>query len=145
LLAAGSLSFGLALSFTFGIILLVYLLTQIAYTLWLKHQVLIDVSIVATGFILRIAAGVAVLEPVQPVQRFSPWLYVLAGFSRFFWRWASGAHELVLLGAGASNHRAILREYNIELLDRLIASSPPARSSPTASIRSLPKGCQKIT
>jgi 4-hydroxybenzoate polyprenyltransferase len=120
LLAAGSLSFGLALSFTFGIILLVYLLTQIAYTLWLKHQVLIDVSIVATGFILRIAAGVAVLEPVQPVQRFSPWLYVFGGFLALFLALGKRRHELVLLGAGASNHRAILREYNIELLDRLI-------------------------
>jgi 4-hydroxybenzoate polyprenyltransferase len=120
LLAAGSLSFGLALSFTFGIILLVYLLTQIAYTLWLKHQVLIDVSIVATGFILRIAAGVAVLEPVQPVQRFSPWLYVFGGFLALFLALGKRRHELVLLGAVAGNHRAILREYNIELLDRLI-------------------------
>src|SRR5690606_42051756 len=62
------------------LILLLYLLTQIAYTFWLKRLVLIDVFIVATGFILRIAAGVAVLEPVQQVQRFSPWLYVFGGF-----------------------------------------------------------------
>jgi 4-hydroxybenzoate polyprenyltransferase len=120
LLAAASLLAGLALSLTFGIILLVYLLTQIAYTLWLKHQVLIDVSIVATGFILRIAAGVAILEPVQRVERFSPWLYVFGGFLALFLALGKRRHELVLLGAEAGNHRAILREYNIDLIDRLI-------------------------
>ncbi len=120
LFAAGSLAAGLALSFTFGIILLVYLLTQIAYTLWLKHQVLIDVSIVATGFILRIAAGVAILEPVQRVERFSPWLYVFGGFLALFLALGKRRHELVLLGADAGSHRAILREYNLDLIDRLI-------------------------
>jgi 4-hydroxybenzoate polyprenyltransferase len=118
--AAGSLIAGLWLSLPFGIILLAYLLTQIAYTLWLKHQVLIDVSIVATGFILRIAAGVAVLEPIQRVQRFSPWLYVFGGFLALFLALGKRRHELVLLGEDAGNHRAILREYNLELLDRLI-------------------------
>jgi 4-hydroxybenzoate polyprenyltransferase len=120
LLAAGSLIAGLALSLPFGIILLAYLLTQIAYTLWLKHQVLIDVSIVATGFILRIAAGVAILEPVQRVERFSPWLYVFGGFLALFLALGKRRHELVLLGAEAGNHRAILREYNLDLIDRLI-------------------------
>lgn len=120
LFATVSLIAGLLLSLTFGIILLAYLLTQIAYTLWLKHQVLIDVSVVATGFILRIAAGVAVLEPVQPVQRFSPWLYVFGGFLALFLALGKRRHELVLLGAEAGNHRAILREYNLELIDLLI-------------------------
>jgi 4-hydroxybenzoate polyprenyltransferase len=120
LLATASLLAGLALSLTFGIILLVYLLTQIAYTLWLKRQVLSDVSIVATGFILRIAAGVAILEPVQRVERFSPWLYVFGGFLALFLALGKRRHELVLLGAEAGNHRAILREYNIDLIDRLI-------------------------
>lgn len=120
ILAAGSLIAGLLLSFPFGVILLAYLLTQIAYTLWLKHEVLIDVSVVATGFILRIAAGVAVLEPVQKVQRFSPWLYVFGGFLALFLALGKRRHEMVLLGADAGNHRAILREYNLELLDKLI-------------------------
>lgn len=120
LLAAGSLVAGLFLSPTFGLILLIYLMTQIAYTFWLKQVVLIDVFIVATGFILRIAAGVAVLEPVQQVQRFSPWLYVFGGFLALFMALGKRRHELVLLGAEAGSHRAILREYNLDLLDKLI-------------------------
>ncbi len=120
LLAAGSLVAGLLLSPTFGLILLLYLLTQIAYTFWLKRLVLIDVFIVATGFILRIGAGVAVLKPVQPVERFSPWLYVFGGFLALFLALGKRRHELVLLGAQAGSHRAILREYNLELIDKLI-------------------------
>ncbi len=116
-LAAGSLAAGLALSTLFGLILLAYLLTQIAYTLWLKHVVLVDVSIIATGFILRIAAGVAV---ITPVQRFSPWLYIFGGFLALFMALGKRRHELALLGEEAGNHRAILQEYNLELLDRLI-------------------------
>lgn len=120
LLAAGSLVAGLLLSPTFGLILLIYLVTQIAYTFWLKRQVLVDVFVVAAGFVLRIGAGVAVLEPVQPVQRFSPWLYVFGGFLALFLALGKRRHELVLLGPEAGNHRAILREYNLDLIDKLI-------------------------
>lgn len=118
LLAAGSLVAGFLLAPVFGWILLAYLLLQIAYTFWLKHVVLVDVFIVATGFILRIAAGVAVLEHVQQV--FSPWLYVSGGLLALFLALGKRRHELVLLGADAGNHRAILEEYSLELIDRLI-------------------------
>ena len=115
--ASGSLVAGFVLSPVFGWILLAYLLVQIAYTFWLKHMVLIDVSVVASGFILRIAAGVAVLTDVE---RFSPWLYIFGGFLALFLALGKRRHELVLLGADAGNHRAILNEYSLELIDRLI-------------------------
>lgn len=115
--ATGSLAAGFLLAPAFGWILLAYLLIQIAYTFWLKQLVLIDVSAVAAGFILRIAAGVAVLDSVQ---RFSPWLYIFGGFLALFLALGKRRHELVLLGAEAGNHRAILNEYSLELIDRLI-------------------------
>lgn len=111
---------GLAASFwlspVFGLIVLGYFLLQVAYTWQLKHMVLLDVSAVATGFILRVAAGVAIIE----VERFSPWLYVCTGFLALFLALGKRRHELVLLGEGAGNHRAILQEYNLDLIDRLI-------------------------
>src|SRR5690606_10457165 len=107
LLALGSFVAAYLLSPIFGIILLAYLFTQIAYTLWLKHVVIIDVFIIATGFILRIASGVAVIDPVQ---RFSPWLYIFGGFLALFMALGKRRHELVFLGDGAGNHRAILQE-----------------------------------
>lgn len=116
LFAAGSLAVGFWLAPTFGWILLLYLAMQIAYTFRLKHVVLVDVSIVATGFILRIAAGVAVID----VQRFSPWLYVFGGFLALFMALGKRRQELVLLGQNAGSHRAILDEYSLELIDRLL-------------------------
>lgn len=115
MLAAVSLIAGYFLSVKFAVILLLYLLSQVAYTFKLKHVVLIDVLTIAAGFILRIAAGVAVIE----VERFSPWLYVFGGFLALFMALGKRRAELILLGGNASNHRAILDDYNLELIDRL--------------------------
>ena len=95
-LAVGSLVAGYLLSPALALILLIYLLLQVAYTFWLKNVVLVDVLVVASGFILRIAAGVAVIE----VERFSPWLYVFSGFLALFLVLGKRRHELVLLGDG---------------------------------------------
>jgi 4-hydroxybenzoate polyprenyltransferase len=116
LMAIGSLAAGFLLNPVFGLVLLTYLVTQVAYTYWLKHVVLLDVFIIALGFVLRIGAGVAVIE----VERFSPWLYIFGGFLALFLALGKRRHELVLLGEGAGSHRAILEEYSLDLIDRLI-------------------------
>lgn len=115
-LAVGSLIAGYFLSPPFNLILASYLAIQIAYTFWLKHVVLLDVSLVAAGFVLRIAAGVTIIQ----VQRFSPWLYVFGGFLALFMVLGKRRHELVLLGQNAGNHRAILEEYTLDLIDRML-------------------------
>ena len=114
-LAVVSLVAGYFLSVELAVILLLYLLSQIAYTFRLKHVVLIDVLTIAAGFVLRIAAGVAVID----VERFSPWLYIFGGFLALFMALGKRRHELVLLGGEAANHRAILDDYNLDLIDRL--------------------------
>jgi 4-hydroxybenzoate polyprenyltransferase len=111
-----SLVGGYLLSPMLALILLIYLALQIAYTWWLKNVVLVDVLVVASGFILRIGAGVAVIE----VERFSPWLYVFSGFLALFLVLGKRRHELVLLGKEGANHRSILSEYNIDLIDRML-------------------------
>jgi 4-hydroxybenzoate polyprenyltransferase len=115
LLAAISLVAGYFLSFELAVILLLYLISQIAYTFKIKHIVLLDVLTIALGFILRIAAGVAVID----VERFSPWLYVFGGFLALFMALGKRRAELTLLGGEASNHRAILDDYSLDLIDRL--------------------------
>lgn len=116
ILAGGSLAAGFWLSAGLGWVLLSYLLIQISYSFWLKRVVLVDVLVVASGFVLRIAAGVAVIQ----VQRFSPWLYVFGGFLALFMVLGKRRHELVLLGENAGDHRPILKEYNLDLVDRLL-------------------------
>lgn len=116
MLALSSLFAGFYLSTGFGYILLFYLVSQIAYSFWLKREVLLDISVVATGFVLRIAAGVTVIE----VERFSPWLYVFGAFLALFMVLGKRRQELTLLGQDAGNHRSILEEYSLDLIDRLI-------------------------
>lgn len=115
LFAGISLVAGYFLSPKLAVILLLYLLSQIAYTFKLKHIVLLDVLTIAAGFILRIAAGVAVID----VERFSPWLYVFGGFLALFMALGKRRAEITLLGGEAGSHRAILDDYNLDLIDRL--------------------------
>lgn len=115
----GVLSMGLSflLDVQFGIIAALYLLSMILYSFVLKNLVIIDIMTIAAGFVLRVAAGVAVI----PVTRFSPWLYVCTTLLALFMAASKRRHELVLLANEANNHRKILNEYNIDFLDDIIA------------------------
>ncbi len=104
------------LSPNFLIISIVYLLVNVAYTLWLKHVPLIDVLIIALGFVLRVGAGVTIIQ----VQRFSPWLYVVTTLLALYIGFGKRRAELTLLNEGAQSHRRVLDGYNLPLLDQLI-------------------------
>lgn len=116
-LVIGTLVAGFFLSVSFGVVLLAYFLVQVVYSLYLKNIVLLDVITVSAGFILRVAAGVAVIN----VERFSPWLYVCTGFLALFIALGKRRQELILLGSNAGSHRSILDEYSLDLIDRLNA------------------------
>ena len=117
--AVGILAVCLPLSFWlapwFGAIVLTYFLVNVAYSFALKHVVIIDVMVVATGFVLRVAAGVVVAE----AERFSPWLYVCMIFLALFLAIGKRRHELTLLAEGANSHRKILDEYSVTYLDEM--------------------------
>lgn len=92
-----------------------YLILMILYGLRLKHVVLLDVFIIAAGFALRILAG-AVSVPVI----ISPWLYVVTIMLSLMLAFGKRRNELVLMEGQASNHRQILKEYSLPLLDQMI-------------------------
>lgn len=92
-----------------------YLLLMILYSLRLKHIVLIDVFVIAAGFVLRILAG-AVVIPVS----ISPWLYLVGIFLSLFLALNKRRYELVFLQEEADQHRQILKEYNLPMLDQMI-------------------------
>ncbi len=115
-LAVVSLIAGYFVTPVLAVILALYLGIQMLYTFRLKHVVLLDVMAIAAGFVLRIAAGVAVID----VERFSPWLYVFGGFLALFMALGKRRHEIVLLGETAGDHRAILEDYTVELIDILL-------------------------
>jgi 4-hydroxybenzoate polyprenyltransferase len=112
-----SLPAGFLVHGVLGSILAGYLLIQIAYSYWLKNVVIIDVMIVASGFLLRVAAGVPLVE----AERFSPWLYICMTLLALLIGFGKRRHELVLLEDNASGHRQSLQEYNLSLLDHVIS------------------------
>jgi 4-hydroxybenzoate polyprenyltransferase len=99
----------------FGLVILTYLLLNLAYSFLLKNVVIIDVMVVAAGFLLRVAAGVIVAE----AERFSPWLYVSMTFLALFLAIGKRRHELILLADGGGGHRKILNDYTVPFLDEM--------------------------
>ncbi len=93
-----------------------YLLLQVAYTFALKEMVILDVMSIATGFVIRAAAGGVVIG--VPV---SPWLIICTFLLALFLGFAKRRHELVLLEGRAEEHRAALRDYSPYFLDQMIA------------------------
>jgi 4-hydroxybenzoate polyprenyltransferase len=102
-------------SLLFALTVASYLLLMVLYSVRLKHVVLLDVFVIASGFVLRILAG-AVVIPVE----ISPWLYLVTILLSLFLALNKRRHELVLLQGEASNHRQILKEYSLPLLDQMI-------------------------
>lgn len=98
------------------LVLLGYLALHIAYSFWLKNIVLIDVFTIAAGFILRVVAGIVVID----VTHFSPWLYICAGLLALFLAVGKRRQELILLADEASNHRMTYKDYNMPLLDDML-------------------------
>lgn len=107
---------GFALNTTFGVILLSYMVLNLFYSFWLKHIPIIDVMVLATGFVLRVALGVALIT----VQRFSPWLYMCTTLLALFIGFGKRRAEMVLLADNANSHRRVLDGYTIPLLDQIL-------------------------
>lgn len=104
------------LSNAFGWIALIYILMMLGYTIIFKHVVILDVIIIAIGFVLRAIAGAVVIE-----LSISSWLLVCTIFLALFLALSKRRHELILLGDDATGHRKILGEYSPYLLDQMIA------------------------
>ena len=121
------------LSKPFAIITTIYFLMMLAYSKWLKHIPLIDVLIIAAGFVLRVAAGVSLIV----IERFSPWLYVVTTLFALYIGFGKRRAELTMLAnnptiptpkedfntsqSGRNNQtRRVLDGYTIPFLDQLI-------------------------
>jgi 4-hydroxybenzoate polyprenyltransferase len=116
LLVVFSLIFAYTLSFGFFVICSVYLGLNLLYSKWIKHIPLLDVMAVASGFVLRVAAGVTLIK----VERFSPWMYVVTTLFALFIGFGKRRAELKLLAKDANHHRKVFDGYTIEFLDQLI-------------------------
>src|SRR5256714_9932844 len=108
------------LTASLGIASIVFLATffalQAAYTVALKHVVLLDVMTIGGLFVVRAAAGAAAVE-----VRISPWLLLCTALLALFLALAKRRGELVLVGARETPGRLVLEGYSLELVDQLVS------------------------
>lgn len=111
------IGFGIAYTINMGLccILMMYLLINILYSSWLKHIVLIDVMIIALGFVLRGIAGVIVINSGT-----TTWFILCIFMLSLFLAIAKRRAEMKLFIASTENTRKVLKEYSIKLLDQLL-------------------------
>jgi 4-hydroxybenzoate polyprenyltransferase len=100
----------------FALITLIYLVLNLTYSSWLKHIALIDIIVLASFYVIRVAAGVTLID----VVRFSPWLYIFTTFLALLIGTGKRRAELSTLAEGANAHRRVLDGYTLEFLDHLI-------------------------
>ncbi|HHH82782.1 MAG TPA: decaprenyl-phosphate phosphoribosyltransferase [Chloroflexi bacterium] len=108
---------GFSLATSFGVILLGYMVLNLFYSLFLKHYAIIDVLTLASFFVLRVGAGVALIT----VQRFSPWMYVCVTLLALFMGLGKRRAEMILLAENANAHRRVLEGYTVSFVDQLLA------------------------
>lgn len=111
-----ALAGSLALTWKLTAVLAAYLALHIAYSFYFKNIVLLDVFAIAGGFVLRVVAGIVVID----VTSFSPWLYVCAGLLALFLAIGKRRQELIMLADNAEDVRATYKDYNMPLLDDML-------------------------
>jgi 4-hydroxybenzoate polyprenyltransferase len=115
--AAGALLLGAAAGGTSSVAwdVLAYVVLNLAYSLKLKHVVLVDAFCIAGGFLLRVYAG-----GLAAGAHISHWLMLCTLFLSLFLALCKRRAETDLLGEGRGEHRAILLEYNTGFLDQMV-------------------------
>jgi 4-hydroxybenzoate polyprenyltransferase len=115
-LLAGGLVASDLLSRRFLVTALVYVVLLVAYSAWLKHVIIVDVIVVACGFVLRAIAGAVVID-----VEMSGWLLICTIQLALFLALGKRRYEYLALEKDAARHRPILAEYSPALLDQMIA------------------------
>ncbi|MDC3416696.1 decaprenyl-phosphate phosphoribosyltransferase [Aquibacillus salsiterrae] len=113
LLALGS---SFVLNKLYFTVLLIYFVMNLLYSFWLKHVVIIDIMIIAAGFVLRAIGGAVIIN-----VPFTPWFLLCAMLLSLFLAIGKRRHELslVLEKESSGSHRKVLNDYTITLLDQM--------------------------
>ena len=111
-----ALAASVTISWTFAAVAATYAVLLSLYSVVLKHLVIVDVLVVACGFVLRAVAGAVAID-----VEISGWLLICTILVALFLALGKRRHEYLTLGGAAPTHRPILAEYSAELLDQMIA------------------------
>ena len=110
-----SLGAGWRLNPSLGTVLGIYWVLNLAYSIRLKHVVILDVFVIAAGYVLRVIGGAVVIGVAL-----SSWLLICTMLLALFIGLCKRRHEVVLLDEGAHGHRQVLAEYPVPFLDMMI-------------------------
>lgn len=119
----GLLVLGIAVAFLanwrLALVVATYAVFTTSYSLWLKHVAVIDLGMVAAGFVLRLIAGAVAVD-----VKISVWFIVVGSFGSLFMIAGKRHAEHMELGIDRGGHRATLEEYSVEYLGyvRAVAS-----------------------
>jgi len=114
-LGAVALAAAFAINTGFGLVSASYVALLTAYSVWLKHIVILDVLTLAGGFVLRAAGGAVAID-----VSFSHWLLLLMLLGALFLALSKRRAEIVTLAGDAAAHRPSLAEYSPYYLDQMI-------------------------
>jgi 4-hydroxybenzoate polyprenyltransferase len=112
MLAAMSLSFWLSIELF--VIICIYIVMNILYSKWLKHIAILDINIIAIGFVLRLLAGTAVTG-IQP----SIWILLITYLLALFLGIAKRRTD-VILAQGGMEVRKNIEGYNLGFIDTVL-------------------------
>lgn len=114
-LTVGSVWAGWLLQHAFGMVLVVYAVLNAAYSLGLKRAVLVDILVIASGFLLRAVGGAVVID-----VEISSWFILCTFTLTLLLAAGKRRQELVVLEEGAAKHRPALAAYDVAFLDQVI-------------------------
>jgi len=110
-----SMTLSFLLDIKFGMVALVYFVMNLFYSFKFKNIVILDVMIIAVGFVLRAVSGAVVLGVI-----ISPWLLVCTVFLALFLGLSKRKNEIVVMHGQGKEHRKILDEYSIENINQML-------------------------
>jgi 4-hydroxybenzoate polyprenyltransferase len=121
IIATAALAGSWMLNAKFAGLALTYFVLMLAYSAVLKHVVILDLMVVAMGFVIRAVAGVKAIEHAGENIAITPWFITCVLFLALFIAICKRRHELVLLSDGARNHRPVLEHYSTAFVDQMVS------------------------
>lgn len=116
MLLAASVAFAYDLPVDFQQIAALYIVLNIAYSFWLKHVILLDVFIVAAGFMIRVLAGAYAIDVA-----ISHWLVLCTLFVSLFLSTSKRRGELVMSQQiEGYEGRSVLKQYDLASIDQIM-------------------------
>jgi 4-hydroxybenzoate polyprenyltransferase len=116
ILIGASLALAWCVDFYAATIVLMYAVTHVAYSFGLKHMAILDVMIIAAGFVLRILGGSAAISVVP-----SHWLVICTFMISLFLGFTKRRAELLGIGTQTQSARTVLKDYSTTFLDQAIS------------------------